>query len=135
MVYQRYEIGIEAVDRILGGGIPSGSVLTLIGEPGTGRMDLALRFISKGFEINEPGLFVSFTSVPVTGYLKRLRGRAPFRALLETDEPLFLSTLELKGLDLVLGIIEEGAVGRLVLDRPEVLGMRNIQNWFKNLED
>ena len=54
---------------------------------------------------------------------------------METDEPIFLNTNDLKGLDIVLNIIEEGSLGRLVLDRPDVLEKRGISNWFKGLED
>ena len=49
-----FDIGIRLVDRILGGGIPSGSVVGLVGNPGSDKTDLNLRFISRGFELGQP---------------------------------------------------------------------------------
>jgi hypothetical protein len=130
-----FDLGIRPIDRILGGGIPSGSVLGLVGSPNSDKTDLTLRFISRGFELGQPGLYVTFTSVPLTNHLKRLKDKENYRALFTTEDPLFLNTVELGSLDLILGTIEEGAVGRMVLDKPEVLGMRGTEKWFKGLED
>jgi hypothetical protein len=130
-----FDIGIRPVDRILGGGIPSGSVIGLVGSPVSDKTDITLRFISRGFELGQPGLYVTFTTVPLTSHLKRLSDKENYRSLFTTDDPLFLNTTELGSLDLILGTIEEGAVGRMVLDRPEVLGIRGTEKWFKGLED
>ncbi len=135
MAEEILDIGIRPIDRILGGGIPSGSVMALLGNSTSDKTDLTLRFISRGFELGQPGLYVTFTSVPLASHLKRVKDRKMYQALFTTDEPLFLSTNELSSLDLILGTIEEGAVGRMVLDRPEILGLRGMEKWFKGLED
>ncbi len=135
MVEEVFDLGIRPIDGLLGGGIPSGMVLAIMGAPISDKTDLTLRFISRGFELGQPGLYVSFTSVPLTNHLIRLKDRENYRSLFITDEPLFLNTTELGSLDMILGTIEEGAVGRMVLDRPEVLGMRGADKWFKGLED
>jgi hypothetical protein len=135
MAEEIFDTGIRPIDKLLGGGIPSGSVLSIVGSTCSDTTDLTLRFISRGFELGQPGLYVSFTSVPLTGHLKRLSDSPNYRALFTTDEPLFLNTTELGNLDIILGTIEEGAVGRMVLDRPEILGMRGVDKWFKGLED
>ena len=135
MAIDMFDIGIDDIDVILGGGLPSGSITALVGEPGSGKIDLSLRFISRGFEKNEPGLFISFTTVPLANYLRGVIRNHSFKALFETDDPIFLKTMDLQGVDRILGLIEDGAVKRLVLDRPEVLGMRELDHWFSGLEN
>ncbi len=135
MAADMFDIGIDDIDVTLGGGLPSGSVTSLVGGPGSGKINLSLRFISRGFEKNEPGLFVSFTTVPLVSSLRGLIGNRSFKALFETDDPIFLKTRDLQGVDRLLGLIEDGAVRRLVLDRPEVLGMRELEHWFSGLEN
>ncbi len=40
---KRYQIGLTELDRVLGGGIVPGSVVLLGGEPGIGKLTLALQ--------------------------------------------------------------------------------------------
>jgi hypothetical protein len=132
---EKFEIGIRPIDSILGGGLPSGTVTAMVGEAGSGKIELSLRFISHGFDNEEPGLFVTFTTIPMTPFLFNLKDRKSFKGIFMSEDPLFLNTTDLAGVDLLLGLIEDGAVSRMVLDRPEVLGLRGVQNWYNGLEN
>jgi len=54
--YPRFKIGLEEVDRVLGGGIVPGSLVLLGGEPGIGKSTLVLQIAEK---IQNPVLYVS----------------------------------------------------------------------------
>jgi circadian clock protein KaiC len=57
---QRISLGVAAIDELLGGGIPSGDATLLLGPSGVGKTILALRFLARGLELGEPGVYVSF---------------------------------------------------------------------------
>jgi len=129
------DFGIEPLDRLLNGGVQTGSVLSLTGPGGGGGSSIALRFLARGFEREQPGLFISFTSIPLGSIVREISSRRSLRPLVDSEEPLLLSTHDLSGLELVLGVLKEGAISRLVLDRPEVLGLRGYDKWFDKLEE
>jgi len=56
----RVETGVKGFDDVMEGGFPRGSLILLAGEPGTGKTVFSMRFLVKGAELNEPGLYVSF---------------------------------------------------------------------------
>ena len=53
--------GIEAFDKILGGGIPAGWFIALRGGAGVGKTTLAVQFLIEGIlKFHDPGLLVTF---------------------------------------------------------------------------
>lgn len=52
--------GIPGLDSILGGGIPKGYVVAVIGSYGTGKTILGLHFIYEGLKRGESGIILSF---------------------------------------------------------------------------
>lgn len=50
--------GIEDLDNILGGGIPSGHTVLLAGSSGTGKTILAQEFLFNGTKFNEKGIYM-----------------------------------------------------------------------------
>ncbi|ADC65042.1 putative circadian clock protein, KaiC [Ferroglobus placidus DSM 10642] len=52
--------GIPGLDKMLGGGIPKGYVVGVIGGYGTGKTTLSLHFISEGVRRGERCIFISF---------------------------------------------------------------------------
>ncbi len=56
---ERIPTGVEGIDKIIGGGIPRGFVIAVVGEPGTGKTIFCIHFIAKGLEIGEPGIYVT----------------------------------------------------------------------------
>ena len=58
---QRLGTGITGLDRILGGGLPSGRLYLLRGEAGTGKTTAALQFLMEGIRNDEKVLYVSLS--------------------------------------------------------------------------
>ncbi|MEM2726788.1 MAG: KaiC domain-containing protein [Archaeoglobaceae archaeon] len=56
----RLSTGIEGLDAILGGGIPKGYVVAVIGSYGTGKTTLGLHFIYEGLKNGESCIVLSF---------------------------------------------------------------------------
>ena len=52
--------GILGLDGMMGGGIPSGHIVTVIGPPGTGKSTFALQFIYAGLQNSESCMYMSF---------------------------------------------------------------------------
>jgi len=57
---ERVSSGVEGLDEIIGGGFPRGSLILIAGNPGTGKTSFSARFLIKGAESDEPGIYVSF---------------------------------------------------------------------------
>ncbi|RLG81022.1 MAG: KaiC domain-containing protein [Thermoprotei archaeon] len=56
---ERLDIGIKGLNEILGGGIPRGFTIAVVGEPGTGKTIFSLHFISAGISSGEKGIYVT----------------------------------------------------------------------------
>ncbi len=56
----RVKTGISSLDKMLGGGLYSGSACMIKGAPGTGKTTLGLQFLAHGIEHGEAGLYVTF---------------------------------------------------------------------------
>jgi circadian clock protein KaiC len=53
--------GIEGLDSILEGGLPTNRIYLIEGDPGTGKTTLALQFLLEGVRLGEPGLYVTLS--------------------------------------------------------------------------
>lgn len=51
--------GILGLDEMMGGGIPSGHIVTVLGPPGTGKTTFALQFIYAGLQNSESCIYLS----------------------------------------------------------------------------
>lgn len=51
--------GIHGLDEMLGGGVPEGQILALMGSCGTGKTTLSLQFIWNGLKTGQKGVFIS----------------------------------------------------------------------------
>ncbi|OGS48045.1 MAG: KaiC domain-containing protein [Euryarchaeota archaeon RBG_16_68_13] len=51
--------GIDGLDELLGGGVPRGHVITVMGSFGTGKTTFALQFVIQGLINGEKGIFIS----------------------------------------------------------------------------
>jgi circadian clock protein KaiC len=57
----RLGTGVDGLDTVLGGGLPSGRIYLVQGEPGTGKTTLALQFLLEGARLGEPVLYVTLS--------------------------------------------------------------------------
>jgi len=59
MNIERLSTGIKELDNILGGGIPKGFFIAVVGEPGCGKTILCIHFIYEGLRNNEKAIYVT----------------------------------------------------------------------------
>ena len=58
---ERISLGVPGLDDILNGGLPSGHLYLIEGDPGTGKTTIALQFLLEGQRIGEKGLHVTLS--------------------------------------------------------------------------
>jgi len=57
---KRISVGIDGIDKLIGGGFPEGWGVLLAGPTGTGKTTLAIQFLYNGYkDYKEPGVFLS----------------------------------------------------------------------------
>jgi circadian clock protein KaiC len=61
---ERMAFGIRELDRMMGGGILSGSTLALLGAPGSGKTTLGLSFLVEGAKRGHKGIYFGFYEPP-----------------------------------------------------------------------
>jgi circadian clock protein KaiC len=111
---ERLSVGIEALDEMLGGGIPAWDAVLVAGPAGSGKSALATQFIVAGLERGEPAVIAVFEEHPKQ-YIERAKtlghpdlDRAVDDGLLEV---LYLRPLDLSVDEALLEI--QDAVGRV----------------------
>jgi circadian clock protein KaiC len=60
----RMGFGLKRLDEMLGGGVPSGSTVALVGAPGTGKTLLGLSFLVEGARQGQRGTYFGFYEPP-----------------------------------------------------------------------
>lgn len=58
-------LGISALDRMLGGGLPCNSIACLMGPAGTGKSIIGLHFLAEGANRGETGIYFGFYEAPI----------------------------------------------------------------------
>lgn len=53
--------GVDGLDKILNGGLPSNHIYLLDGSPGTGKTTLAMKFLLEGVALGEKGLYITLS--------------------------------------------------------------------------
>jgi circadian clock protein KaiC len=61
----RLSIGVPRLDEMLGGGIPSGHSVLVVGPSGSGKSLLATHFLNEGVRRGEPGVLAVFEKRPI----------------------------------------------------------------------
>ena len=69
-----YTTGAEALDLVLGGGIPAASTTVIAGLPGTGKTILAEQFLFANATDEAPALYLTTLSEPVEKVVRYLQG-------------------------------------------------------------
>lgn len=93
----RLPTGVPGLDEIMGGGIPAGDALMIVGPTGTGKSTFAMQFAGAALERKEAGVIIVFEEYPEE-YLTRASKLYPhFDACIQSDE---LRMIYLRPLDL-----------------------------------
>lgn len=61
---QRLTLGIPALDAMMGGGLPSGYSMLVVGPTGCGKTVLVTQFLAAGASLGEPGVLAAFEKGP-----------------------------------------------------------------------
>jgi len=61
---ERAETGIKGFDELLGGGLPKGKSILLVGGPGSGKTIFAIQYLLNGARKDERGLYVTLAERP-----------------------------------------------------------------------
>ncbi|MCF8104977.1 MAG: DNA repair protein RadA [Desulfohalobiaceae bacterium] len=104
--------GSEAVDSLLGQGIPPGTVLLLSGEPGMGKSTFLLQLATRLHQIGQKGLYVSGEES-----LGQIRQRSQRLGLLEHG-PLVLNTTSCED---ILAVLNDFSPAALVVDSVQTM--------------
>jgi KaiC/GvpD/RAD55 family RecA-like ATPase len=56
--------GIQGLDELLGGGLPKGKCILVVGSPGSGKTTLLMQFLHKGALTGERGLYITMDEKP-----------------------------------------------------------------------
>jgi KaiC/GvpD/RAD55 family RecA-like ATPase len=67
------QTGIEELDIMLGGGIPTGSTVLVVGSSGSGKTTLCMQYIINGAKIGERGVYFTITE-PLFKLTKNMEG-------------------------------------------------------------
>lgn len=124
--------GVEGLDTILNGGLPTGSSIIVEGAPGTGKTTLGVQFLYHGAaQLREPGVYITFEELPDQIYedmnkafgwdLQSLERQGLLRVVCMSPE-MFLHQMTEPG-GVVERIIRELGVKRIVIDSISLFGL------------
>lgn len=116
----RRRTGVEGLDEMLGGGIPSGYSVMIAGPSGSGKTVLATQFIREGIRSGERGVIALFEKPP-TEYLATMPSAQGLSELVGTKqlEMLYLRPLDLsvdETMDEIASAVQRVGATRVVID-------------------
>jgi len=111
---QRMAFGVTELDRMMSGGVLSGSTVALLGAPGSGKTTLGLSFLIEGARIGQRGIYFGFFEPPPR-LIKRIEAMGmPLRRYVEdgTIELIWQPPLEHFMDSLAESLLERVRAGR-----------------------
>ncbi|MGQ0816131.1 MAG: ATPase domain-containing protein [Gemmatimonadota bacterium] len=117
----RQSTGVPGLDELLGGGIPAGDAVMLVGPAGSGKTSFATQFVAEGLREGDGVVVAVFEEYPEE-YLARAQGRgAGLDAAVQGGQlkVIYLRPLDLsvdETLDEILQAVAEAAATRVVID-------------------
>ncbi|MFC5133913.1 MULTISPECIES: KaiC domain-containing protein [Haloferacaceae] len=127
---ERTDVGIEGLDAMILGGVPSRSLLTVIGGAGTGKTTFSLQFLNEALESDERGVYITLeqsresilSTAEEKGWPFRQYAEEGTLAVVSLDPIEMANSLASIRNDLTRLIADFGA-DRLVLDSVSLLEM------------
>ncbi len=112
---QRLTMGVPSLDKMMGGGLPVGYSLLVVGPSGSGKSVLCTEFLAEGVRLGEPGVIAAFEKSPSQLISSRLQ------ALIESGK---VSVIDTRALDLsidetlhdLVSLIKKTKAKRVVID-------------------
>ena len=118
--HERLELGIPALDAMLGGGLPARSITMVLGPTGVGKTTLGLQFLGAGAARGEPGVYFGFYEHPAALLERSRRLQLGFDGI--ADSPVDLvwqrpveGIIDVVG-DRLLSLVKRRGARRLVID-------------------
>jgi len=115
--------GIPGLDKISGGGLLHGSVITLSGPTGCGKSTFAMQFLVEGaMKYKEPGLYISIEESKdsmyfhMSGYTWNLEKLEKDRQLVFLDYPVYEVDQFMNQYSAIAEIINSSGAKRVVID-------------------
>ena len=126
----RIDLGIDGLDRMIHGGVPERTLITAIGEAGTGKTTFGLQFLDHGLAQGENAVFITLeenkerviNSATEKGYPFDEYEREGHLAVVDIDPVEMVNSLSSIQDELPV-LIEEFGASRLVLDSVSLLEM------------
>lgn len=122
--------GIRGFDEISDGGFIRNSIISLVGDIGSGKTVFGMEFVYKGAtEFNENGMYICFEEPKKIMYRNMLKFGWNLKALEDAQKLVFLEypphevDIFFEQEDTLLNLIDKFAVSRLVIDPMGVMGM------------
>jgi circadian clock protein KaiC len=94
---ERLATGVPGLDELMGGGLPAGDALMIVGPSGSGKSTFAMQFASAALKRGESGVIVVFEEYPEEYFERSLKLDAGFESSIQEDR---LRILYLRPLDL-----------------------------------
>ncbi|NDP61044.1 ATPase domain-containing protein [Polaromonas sp.] len=112
---QRLTMGVPSLDKMMGGGLPVGYSLLVVGPSGSGKSVMCTEFLAEGVRLGEPGVIAAFEKSPSQLISSRLQ------ALVESGK---VSVIDTRALDLsidetlhdLVTLIKKTKAKRVVID-------------------
>jgi len=115
--------GIPGLDKISGGGLLQGSIITLSGPTGCGKSTFAMQFLVEGtLKYKEPGLYISIEESKdamyfhMSGYTWNLEKLEKDRQLVFLDYPVYEVDQFMNQYSAIAEIINSSGAKRVVID-------------------
>lgn len=126
----RTDIGIEGLDDMILGGVPSRSLLSVIGGAGTGKTTFALQFLNHALEAGNKGIYITLEQTRESIYDTAEEKGWPFREHADADrlavvaiDPIEMANSLSSIRNDLVRLIAEFDADRLVLDSVSLLEM------------
>ncbi len=115
--------GIPGLDKVLGGGLLHGSIITIGGPTGAGKSTFAMQFLYEGAtKYNEPGLYISIEDsreamlFHMSGYKWEIAKAEKEQKLVFLDYPVYEIDQFLQQYGAIQEIINTTGIKRVVID-------------------
>ncbi|RLM68806.1 KaiC domain-containing protein [Halorubrum sp. Atlit-26R] len=127
---ERTDVGVEGLDDMILGGVPSRSLLSVIGGAGTGKTTFALQFLNHALESGEKGIYITLEQTRESILDTATEKGWPFREHAEEDrlavvaiDPIEMANSLASIRNDLVRLIAEFDADRLVLDSVSLLEM------------